>query len=649
LIIEKEVILKAKEKLGEDNFTNIMSALGVDEFDEKNKKACCPFHNEKTPSFIYNPKSFSMHCFGCGTNVDIIDAFMQGGCTYLEAVQKLMALADIKYSFGEMSVKTKHQYKYPKEVVCDNKDKVYAYLAKRGISKEVIDYADVRQDEHGNIVFNFYDLNDVLTTVKYRPSRKVNKGEDKTWAQKGADTSPVLFNMNKINTSSPLLICEGEIDCLSAIEAGYLNSVSVPFGAGNFSWMEENWDWLEQFEKIIICSDNDAAGLKMRTAVTYRLGTWRTMIIEIPPIFEKEDGKKFSVKDLNEVLYYFGKETVMDLIVNAKDCPIDSVVDYSDIDDVNLEDIGGVKTGIKEIDKELMKLFFGTFNVLTGINGSGKTSFLSQLICQTLEQGENAWLYSGELPNHQTKNWISFILTGQRHLKQYQDGESIYWRASKEVKDKLNDFYRDRLYIYKDGLSRKSSSLLKSMEETVRKNGVKLLIIDNLTAMNLEANDNNKYEKQADLITELIDFAKKFNVIVMMVVHPHKMDMTRRMDKMDIQGAMALSDLAHRVISLYRVSEKDKQGTQKMNGQGWQKEPIKYDVLLDILKDRMRGSEGKAIGIYYDKPSRRFFTGLQDLDYKYQWDSTVYNSPLPYPPEQLNDYADEVFGQVKKE
>jgi hypothetical protein len=35
LIIEKEVILKAKEKLGEDNFTNIMSALGVDEFDEK--------------------------------------------------------------------------------------------------------------------------------------------------------------------------------------------------------------------------------------------------------------------------------------------------------------------------------------------------------------------------------------------------------------------------------------------------------------------------------------------------------------------------------------------------------------------------------------------------------------------------------------
>jgi twinkle protein len=647
LIIEKEVILKAKEKLGDDNFSNIMSALGIEEFDDKNKKACCPFHNEKTASFIYNPKSYSMHCFGCGTNVDIIDAFMQGGCTYLEAVQKLMALANIKYSFGEMSVKTKHQYKYPKEVICDNKDKACEYLAKRGISKTTIDYADVRQDEYGNIVFNFYDLNDVLTTVKYRPSHKVKKGEDKTWAQKGADTSPVLFNMNKINTSSPLLICEGEIDCLTAIEAGYLNSVSVPFGAGNYTWMEECWDWLQQFEKIIICSDNDTAGLKMQKEVIYRLGTWRTMVIDIPTFYENEDGRKIAIKDLNEVLYYFGKEKVMEIIVNAKDSPIDSIVDYSDIEDVNLEDIDGIKIGIKEIDKELMRLFYGTFNVVTGINGSGKTSFLSQVICQALEQDKNTWFYSGELPNHQTKNWINFILTGQRHLKQYQDDEAIYWRAPKEVKEKLNDFYRDRLFIYKDGQSRKASELLKSMEEVVRKNGVKLLIIDNLTALNLEANDNNKYEKQADLITDLIDFAKKFNVVVIMVVHPHKMDMTRRMDKMDIQGAMALSDLAHRVVSLYRVSEKDKQGEQKINGQGWKKEPIKYDVLFDVLKDRMRGSEGKSIGLYYDKPSRRFFAGLKDLDYQYKWDDSLHNSPLPYPPEQLNDYADEVFGTLK--
>lgn len=113
-------------------------------------------------------------------------------------------------------------------------------------------------------MFNYYDTNDVLTLVKYRPSHKIDKskGEVKTWCQKDADTSPILFNMNRVNVDSPLLICEGEIDCASAIEAGFTNAVSVPLGAGNFHWIEHNWDWLEQFTDIIVCADNDEAGQK---------------------------------------------------------------------------------------------------------------------------------------------------------------------------------------------------------------------------------------------------------------------------------------------------------------------------------------------------------------------------------------------------
>ena len=35
-------------------------------------KACCPFHQEKTPSFIINPASNTFHCFGCGAGGDVI-------------------------------------------------------------------------------------------------------------------------------------------------------------------------------------------------------------------------------------------------------------------------------------------------------------------------------------------------------------------------------------------------------------------------------------------------------------------------------------------------------------------------------------------------------------------------------------------------
>lgn len=648
MLIDKNKIDTAKEKLGNKNAEIIAETIGIKNYDNKNMKSCCPFHCEDTPSFIYNPKTYTFHCFGCMKNVDIIDAFMQSGCTFVESVEKLFNLAEIPYGFGEHNVKTKNTYKYPKPVKCSSKEAVYKYFKARGISKETLDYCDVRQDEQGNAVFNYYDTNDVLTMVKYRPSHKISKGENKTWCQKGADTTPLLFNMNRINVSKPLLITEGEADCMAAIESGFTNAVSVPLGAGNFHWIEECWDWLEQFDSIILCSDNDEAGIKMQKEVLYRLGSWRCKTVNIPLVYQTKDNGKVKVKDLNEVLYYWGKEKVMDLIVNASDTPVDSVTDYSEIKSIDLDSIDGIYTGFKELDRKLMKLFYGSFNIVTGVNGSGKSSFLSQLVCQSLEQNKNVWLYSGELPNFQSKNWINYILAGQRNIIEKKVKDTPFWKVTNQAQEQMNKYYKGNLYIYKDGYSHKVSDLIESMIESIRKFGTKLLIIDNLTSINLECNENNKYSKQEEFVVHCIDIAKKYNVVVILVVHPHKIDTMRRLTKMDVQGISAIIDLAHRIISLYRVTEDDKKGKPKPNGKGWYKEPVKYDVLTDILKDRMLGFEGSSVGLYYDRPSRRFFTSESDLDYQYSWDSNKYESPLPFPPHQLFDDEREVFGAIQQ-
>ena len=178
-----------------------------------------------------------------------------------------------------------------------------------------------------------------------------------------------------------------------------------------------------------MCSDNDEAGDKMQREIVFRLGSWRTMIVDIPHTLEC-DGKAVAVKDMNEVLYYGGEEMVMNMIVNAKDCPVNGVIDFSDIQDVDIDKIDGIKTGIKELDRYIMKLFYGTFNILTGVNGSGKSSLLSQIICSAVDDGKNIWMYSGELPNTQAKNWIQYVFAGQRHLKQYQYGDSVYWKVT---------------------------------------------------------------------------------------------------------------------------------------------------------------------------------------------------------------------------
>lgn len=647
MFVEKEKIQKAKEKLGDKNAEMIAEMLDLKQYDPKNKKSLCPWHHEDTPSFIYNPKRQAFKCFGCGRNTDILDAYMATGKTYIESVQALFTETGTPFSFGEVGVKTKSSYRYPKLEPLNDKKHVYAYLEKRHISPKTIDYADVREDAAGNIVFNYYDTNDVLCLVKYRPSHRVDKasGEIKCWCQKDADTTPLLFNMNRVNINEPLLICEGEIDCLAAIESGYSNAVSVPFGANNYGYIEECFDWLEQFDNIIICADNDEAGSKMQKECVYRLGSWRTKFIDIPPIHTKPDGTQVRMKDLNEVLYYEGARAVMDLIANAKDSPVDSVTDFADITNIDLDAIDGIMTGITTLDKRLMKLFYGSFNIFTGVNGSGKSSFLSSIVCNAIDNGQNAFLYSGELPNFQSKNWINYILAGQRNLEQYDYNGNVYWRVKHDIQDKINDYYRGKLFIYKDGKDHSVNSLLKAMEDTTRKYGVKLHIIDNLTSVNLECDEQSKYQKQAEFVVKLIDFAKKYNVVVAMVVHPHKIETMRRLTKMDIQGISALIDLAHRIISLYRVTDADKKGVPKQNGKGWFKEPIKYDVLCDVLKDRMLGYEGSTVGLYYDRPSRRFFENELDLDRQYHWDKSEYSGMLPFPPPQLYEEDEEVFGR----
>ena len=631
MLIPKELVIEAKEKLGEKAAQYIAEYYDLDKWSEKNLKGCCPKHKEDSPSFVWMPKTNNFHCYGCGVNIGIVDVYMEQGMSYSSACEKLFEETGVKFRFSERGIKTKKEYKYPHLEDGSDINIIEEYLAKRNISQQIFSSSGITSDGKGNIVFNYYNTDDVLMLVKYRPARKVKQGENKNWCQNNADTSPILFNMNRIDGSKPLLICEGEIDCLSAIEAGFTNAVSVPFGAGNDSWIEENWEWIEQFDKIIIWADNDSAGEKMKKNIIPRLGAWRCYVVDAPTEGEY-NGKVIKLKDINEILCVLGKQTILDCIDNANEVPIMNVVDFADVEDFDLEQADGIYTGIADLDSQISKMYYGTFNIFTGVNGSGKSSLVNQIyISETLHQGQDVFVYSGELPNWQLRNWILFNLAGRRHVSvTKKPGQPDMYRVKPEIKQEISEAYRGRLYFYDNELCRTSSVLLEKMEEMARKKGTKTFIIDNLTVVDLESNDNNKYDKQKEFIVNLIRFAKKFNVLVCLVIHPHKIDSVRRMNKMEIAGSASLGDLAHRIFAVHRVTNKEKEGSKNKRGD-WVEEPIDFDVIVDVLKDRICGCQDRAVGMYYDPASRRFWTNTQELDKQLSWDKSLDKIILPEP------------------
>lgn len=627
-----------------------MEYLGVEDYDEHRMRCCCPFHDEDTPSFIFNPKEHNCHCFGaCSHNWDIVDAYMIGkNATFTEAVENLFKLADITYSFGEHGVKTKAQYRYPTPVDSCNKDSAYAYLASRKISKKTADYLDIRQDDKGNMVFNYYDTQDVLMMCKYRPSRKVQHGENKNWCQKDADTTPLLFNMNRINPSQPLIIATGELDCASLIECGLQNAVSVPFGDGTLTWIEECFDWLEQFQEIIVCHDNDDPGYKFVKEVVPRLGSWRCKVANCPEYYIDEEKKtKRRIKDINEVLFWFGSKGVVEMVATAADTPVPSLVDLSDVEEKDLSIMDGIYTGIIELDRQLMKLFYGTFNIVSGTPGSGKTSWLYQLVCNTLDQGLGAWVFSRELPDYMTKNWMNFLFAGPRNVKPYTNEKgATYYRVPPPVKCSINNAYRGLCHLYRDDYENDVESLQTSMTDAARKYGCKLFLIDNLMTVNLHADDSNKYDKQTEFVNWLIHFSAKFNVCTILVCHPRKLQYGQEdMEMYDVAGSSNLVNLAHRGFGLKRISKKEKEGKRNRRGDDWDVPPCNFDVKLTILKDRMRGRANFELGMYYDEKSRRFFSSPEEYDKQYCWDANTYTDTLPYP---VQDNTEEVFGTVEE-
>ena len=279
-----EKIIEAKEIKGDEAAIEIAKYLNIENFDEVKLKGSCPFgHSDSTPSFIWDKKDKAFTCFSCSRRYSILDMYTEMEGSYIKGVERLLNEVGIPFNTKKSKItKEEHlqNYIFPREETNENKDKVIEYLGKRGISEKTIEYAGIKQDKHGNIVFEAHDIDGTLLSVKYRKSGRVRKGEPKMWYQKDSSNCPILYNVDKIDITKPLVVVEGHLDFLSVVESGFTNVVSIPNGAADTSWIEFNYEFLENFNEIILWFDNDGAGQNGLKNTIKRLGEYRCKVVK---------------------------------------------------------------------------------------------------------------------------------------------------------------------------------------------------------------------------------------------------------------------------------------------------------------------------------------------------------------------------------
>jgi len=272
-----------------------------------NYKANCPFHGEKTPSFVVSPSKQIYHCFGCGVGGDSIKFVMElEKLSYPEAIEKLASM----HNFSLTYTKGSSDYSDAKRVLeaigqwyiknLDKNETAMKYLLDRGISQNSIETFEIgyvpsgqevmhflqsallplpkaaeagviAQNENGSgyyarlverITFPIYSTSASLVgfggrTITNHPAKYINSPQTKLF-----NKSRLLYGYHlakeSIYKNKKIIICEGYLDVVMFHQAGFKEAVA---GMGTALTPEHLPLLRKGNPKVILAYDGDKAGI----------------------------------------------------------------------------------------------------------------------------------------------------------------------------------------------------------------------------------------------------------------------------------------------------------------------------------------------------------------------------------------------------
>ncbi len=403
--------------------------------------------------------------------------------------------------------------------------------------------------------------------------------QDKKFRIVGDGKHMTFFGQNLWNHGKKLVITEGEIDAMSVsqIQNHRWAVVSLPQGAqGAKRAVKDNWDYLQEFDEIILMFDMDEAGQSSAKEVAELLPLGKAKIARLP------------LKDANDCLMAGKTKEVVDAIWQAREYRPDGIVAASDLRKAITEpdEVSSITYPYEMLNTVTRGLRRGELVTITSGSGMGKTTLCSEIALHLHKSGERLGMIMLEESNKQTLRNLIGIHTNT-NLTVNHDA-----LTKEELEGAFDEIFLgdDQVFLYDHFGSTDVDTICNRIMYLARVLEVNWIILDHISILisGLATNDERKLIDMT--MTKLRTLVQETGIGLILVSHLRRPEGDKghedgaKVRLGQLRGSHAIAQLSDICIGLGVDPENPNSNTRQ----------------LSVLKNRFTGQTGFAGNITYN-------------------------------------------------
>ena len=449
-------------------------------------------------------------------------------------------------------------------------------LQKRNISEKTCERYKIYKD--GDVLRMYYhDSHGQPIGAKVRTKNKVFTYEGEA---DGSFFGQHLFFRNSKEKS--VVITEGELDAASVSEAlGDFPAVSLPNGAAAAKKsIKNNYEWLQQFEKIILFFDNDEPGQKAAKDAANALPPGKVFIASLDAYKDASDALQDNNYKAIELAYWSAKPYRPDGIIDGKSL-LELVTTPQTPSDHDYPFQG--------LQSKLHGIRYGELTTITAGSGIGKSSFCRELACSLLQTGERVGYLALEESNRRTALGLMSCAVGKAlHL-----GEHSHEELTESFDASMANW---NLYLFDGFGSYDPDVIYNRIEYLAQGLDCKIIFLDHLSIL-LSGLDGDERRMIDATMTRLRSLVERTGIALFLVSHLRRSTGDKnheegaRVTLGQLRGSAAIAQLSDSVIGLERDQQSNK---------------VRGSTTVRVLKNRYSGETGVACTLDYDLNTCKF-------------------------------------------